>query len=195
MLKTVALHTLEQAINFVLARDPESILRLQTLANKTILLASTEPMLNIYWLFESDKILLRSEWRNEATASISGPLNELIQLGFSDKKIAKDLTVKGDLQAVEAFKELFVSIDIDWEEYLSQYTGDVVAHHLGTAARKARSFLKNAVSSLGSSTTEYMQEEINVVPTKMTVTEFAVEVRELNRDVERLAARIKRLRK
>ena len=194
MLKTAFLNSLEQAINFVLARDPQSCERLQTLAGKTILLASTEPRLTIYWLFESDKILLRSEWRDDTTASISGPLNELLQLGLSDKKIAKDLIIKGDLQAIAAFKELFASLDIDWEEYLSHYTGDVVAHHLGQAARKARRFFKHAFSSLSSSTKEYMQEEINVVPTKMAVTDFATEVRELDRDVERLAARIKRLR-
>ena len=192
MLKTTFLHTLETAINFVLARDPESSVRLQILANKTILLASTEPTLNIYWLFEPDKILLRSEWRGDVTASISGPMNELVRLGLSDKKIAKDLTIKGDLQAVESFKALFSQLDVDWDEYFSQYTGDVVAHHLGQAARKARGFFKQAFSSLSSSTTEYMQEEINVVPTKMAVTDFAADVRELDRDVERLAARMKR---
>jgi ubiquinone biosynthesis protein UbiJ len=194
MLKSTALCALEQTINFVLARDPESNTRLQVLVGKTILLASTEPTFNMYWLFEANKILLRSEWRDEVNASISSPLNELIQLGLSDKKIAKDLTVKGDLQLIEAFKQLFSQLDIDWDEYFSQYTGDVVAHHIGQAARKARSFLKHALSSLSGSTTEYLQEEINVLPAKAAVTDFAAEVRELDRDVERLAARIKRLR-
>lgn len=194
MLKSTILYTLEKAINFVLARDPESIARLRYLAGKTILLASTEPTFDIYWLFEPNQILLRSEYRETVTASIRGPLKELVQLGVSDKKIAKDLSVKGDLQVVEAFKELFVHLDIDWEEYLSQFTGDVVAYHVGNAARKTQDFLKNAFNSLSANTAEYLQEEIKVTPTKMEVTDFAQAVRELDRDVERLAARIKKLR-
>jgi len=194
MLKSTILYTLEQAINFVLARDPESNTRLQALAGKVILLASTEPTFDIYWLFEPNQILLRSEHRAPVTASIRGPLKELVQLGVSDKKIAKDLSVKGDLQVVEAFKELFVRLDIDWEEYLSQFTGDVVAYHVGNAARKTQDFLKNAFSSLSANTVEYLQEEAQVVPTRTEFREFAAEVRELDRDVERLAARIKRLR-
>ena len=195
MLKSTILSTLEKAVNFVLARDPNSATRLQSLAGKTILLASTEPTFDIYWLFEPNQILLRSESRDSVTASIRGPLKELVQLGVSDKKIAKDLSVKGDLHAVEAFKELFGSLDIDWEEYLSQFTGDMVAYHVSNAARKTQDFLKNALNSLSANIAEYVQEEIKITPTKSEVTDFAQEVRELDRDVERLAAKMKKLSK
>ena len=69
-----------------------------------------------------------------------------------------------------------------------------MAHHLGQAARKAHHFFKYAISSLSRSTTEYLQEEANLLPTKLDITDFASEVRELDRDVERLAARLKKLK-
>ena len=42
---------------------------------------------------------------------------------------------------MQAFSALLGELDIDWEEELSRYTGDVVAHTLCSGARQARRFV------------------------------------------------------
>lgn len=193
MLTSTLFYSLEKSINFLLSRDSDSKSRLVALEDKAICLKISDIDLTMYWLFEQHRIRVVSECADEIDATISGPIQAIARMGLSKAKVAKDLTVSGDMHVVEAFKELFAKLDIDWEAQLAAYTGDALAFKLGKTARQASHFLQKAAHSFGANTKEYLQEEANLLPSTLRLDDFANDVRQLNRDVERLSARIKRL--
>lgn len=193
MLATTVALGLEKSVNFALNRDSNSQERLDALEDNIICTEISDLKLTLYWLFEQQRIRIVSEWRDEVDATISGPIQAIARMGLSKAKVAKDLTVSGDMHVVEAFKELFAKLDIDWEAQLVPYTGDALAFKLGKTARQAGNFLQKAAKSFGANTKEYLQEEAQLLPSNLRLEDFANDVRELNRDVDRLNARIKRL--
>ena len=86
-------------------------------------------------------------------------------------------------------------VDIDWEEHLSRLVGDVVAHEVGGAARAARAFGRRAGRTAEQNLREYLQEEARLLPTRYELKELLDAVDVLRDDVERLAARVERLRR
>ena len=193
MLKTTACYSLEKMVNFILLRDVDSITRLVTLEDKLVAIEFTDLHLTLYWLFENQKVRILSTWRGETDANVSGPLEAIARLGLSKAKVAKDLTVSGDMHVIEDFKALFAKLDIDWDAQLAPLIGDALAFKVGKTARAANQWIKQAAQSLHENTKEYLAEESGLLPPRLLFTEFSKDVRELNRDVDRLAARIKHL--
>ena len=108
-------------------------------------------------------------------------------------KIAKDLTISGDLHVVEAFKELFARLDIDWQADLAALTGDAAAYKIGKTLKQAGQFFKHASKSFAQNSKEYLEHEAELLPSRLQFTDFSQDVRELNRDIDRVAAKIKRI--
>jgi ubiquinone biosynthesis protein UbiJ len=101
--------------------------------------------------------------------------------------------ITGDVETGQAFKSVLDAIDIDWEEQLSRLTGDVVAHQLGNAMRHTRSWLDHARLTLERDLSEYLQEELRVVPTRIEIENLIEEIGRLVMDADRLEARLRRL--
>jgi ubiquinone biosynthesis protein UbiJ len=195
LLKTGFFHLLEKSVNFLLSKDPDSAERLLALEDKVIALdiKLTDRSLIFYWLFEQQHVRLLSEWQGDIDAKIAGPLQAIAEMGLSKAKVAKDLTVSGDMHVVEAFKTLFAKLDIDWEAQLAPFTGDALAYKIGKTVKQTHQWLKQAQQSFRASSKDYLEEEINLLPSKLRMQDFSDDVRQLNRDVDRLAAKIKRL--
>jgi ubiquinone biosynthesis protein UbiJ len=101
--------------------------------------------------------------------------------------------IQGDTDTGEQFQDILSAVDWDWEEQLSRITGDVLAHQAGKLARKATLFIKNSRSTLQQDISEYLQEEVRLLPARIEVGYFLEEVDQLRADVDRLSARVDRL--
>jgi len=80
--------------------------------------------------------------------------------------------------------------DLDWEELLSRYTGDVIAHQIGNLARSLTRWSKDAGARLGQDLAEYLLFESALLPPRLEVETFLDAVDQLRNDVDRLAARL-----
>lgn len=94
-----------------------------------------------------------------------------------------------------AFLAALYTIDIDWEEHLSHYVGDFIAFNLGQTARSAKSGIKTAKQKAGVTLKEYLQFEINLLPTEIQVAHFNQDVDEIAEEIDALAARVDKLTK
>jgi ubiquinone biosynthesis protein UbiJ len=72
--------------------------------------------------------------------------------------------------------------------------GDPAAHQVGAGVRAAGRWGQKVGDTLLQNLREYLQEEARIVPTRYEVDAFLGEVDTLRDDVERLEARIARLR-
>ena len=166
---------------------------LSSLQGKSLGVEVTGPAVTIVVSAENEKLRLEFARESSATATVCGtPLALLASLrgnalsGFKDSGIA----LSGDAEAAEDFSTLLRLARPDLEEQLSHLTGDVVAHRIGSAARNAHAWSKQAVSALSMNTTEYLQEEGRQVPTRVEVEGFFAEIERLRDAAERVAARI-----
>ena len=111
----------------------------------------------------------------------------------TDSLFSGDVEISGDVETGQAFKAVLDTIDIDWEERLARLTGDVLAHQLGNAARHTGSWLTHARLTLEQDLSEYLQEELRVVPTRIEIENLIEDIGRLGMDTDRLEARLRRL--
>ena len=101
--------------------------------------------------------------------------------------------LRGDLQVAERYAELLKLARPDLEDEVAKWLGDVPAHALGQVARGTSAWLSRAARALRMNTAEFLQEESRAMPAPLEAQAFYRDVDTLRDDVERAAARLKRL--
>ena len=132
----------------------------------------------------------------DATATLRASPLDLLRLvraeGVSGVKRTR-AEVSGDLDVAERYAKLLKVARPDLEEEVAKWIGDIPAHALGEGVRDLRAWLKRAVSALRMNTAEYLQEESRAMPAPLEAQAYFRDVERLRDDVERAAARLKRL--
>ena len=189
---------LETALNTALRMDPVAFGKLDRFSGKVIAIELQGLELTLYLLPGADGISLMSQYSAEADTVLSGtPLAMAkMALGPDASKVlfAGEVTIRGDIETGQAFKRLLDGLDIDWEEQLARYTGDIAAHKLGDLFRATTQWGRQALEILGQDATEYFQQEGQDLPVPAAVRQFMHEVDVLRDDTARLEARLTRLR-
>ena len=134
----------------------------------------------------------------DADAKLTGsPINIARLAGAEPEAVirAGHVKISGDAEVATGFWALLDILRPDWEEELSHYTGDVIAHEAGRAFRGFSEWAGRARSSLGRSIAEYLTEESRdlVAPTELE--EFNSGVDQTAAAVDRFAAKLQLLRK
>jgi len=193
------IRTLESAVNHWLGLDPDNRTRLAALENRCICIDLTWPGLQLYLYPGSEGIRISGRHEGDADTTLHGSPLALARLGIGGDigktLFSGEVTISGDVDTGQAFKAILDDMDIDWEEHLSRLTGDVVAHQLGNAARRAGGMLRHGRVTLEQDIGEYLKEELRVLPARIEVENFAADVTRLRTDTDRLAARILRLQR
>ena len=192
----------ELAINQLLKLDDESQQRLKKLSGKSLQVTIKELPWPLLFSF-SQQIDVRAVMLSEIASEPSAePVDCLIELNLETLPKLKDssqltqliqqkkLNLIGDIYVAQTFSALLKDMDIDWEEQLSKYTGDVVAHQTFTSMRtlfdKAKTQIEQGAIELGERLTQ--SDSIAVKPSEMM--EFSRGVTHLRSATERLSARI-----
>lgn len=133
----------------------------------------------------------------DADAAISGRLMALVNLASEDDKLATSMQERvrfhGDVKLAQKLQRILGGLDIDWEEALSEYTGDVVAFQVHQRARRLGEWLKQGADSLLQTSSDYLREEIRVSPTSAEFEQLQAGVTGLRHDVSRAEVRLARL--
>lgn len=112
------------------------------------------------------------------TSTVSGFTRYALQQDHSAIHIA------GNMHVAQLLQQIFDDLAIDWEEVIAKYTGDVIAH-------KGMQILRDIKAiEIDDMLQEYLQEEINMLPTKHEVSDFLTEVDQIRNRVERLQRRV-----
>ncbi|MBI3774144.1 MAG: SCP2 sterol-binding domain-containing protein [Gammaproteobacteria bacterium] len=165
--KQLLLSTFQSAINAALRLDPYTVQRLGGLAGKVVAVELRGVNLTLFLALQTDRIEVRGEHAGAVDARLSGTPLAFARLG----------------------------LDIDWEEHLSRFTGDVIAHQVGNAARSSQRWAQQSGAALLQDAGEYLKYERELLPDRAQVETFMQHVDVLRDDVERLEARVQRLQK
>ncbi|MCH7636141.1 MAG: sterol-binding protein [Gammaproteobacteria bacterium] len=166
------------------------------LDGKTVAIRVRDTALAMYFVFDQDIVTLATEFDADPDVVITGSLVTLARMagGAGAQAIRDgDIDLTGDAATAQRFQTLLDHAKPDVEEELSRVIGDVAAHQLAEFARGVGNWVRGARSTMGDNIREYLQEESRDLPTRYEVERFGQRVGELRDDVERIAARLKRL--
>ena len=188
--------TLETALDLYLKQDPRAMERAAALEGKCIALSVIGTPLTFYFLPDRQSVQVLGHYEGPVDTHLRGSPLGYARLGMADREDALfqgAVQIEGDTEIGEQFQTLLAGVDLDWEEKLSQVTGDVIAHQAGKFARQARRLISDGAETLARDSSEYLQEEARLLPTRAEVNYFLADVDTLRTDTDRLEARVKRL--
>jgi len=189
--------TLETAVNRYLSLDPATGPRLGKLGGRIIALELRGLDVTICLRIHAAGISILDSTDTAPDTILRGTPFGMLRLGLGGNPVSTlfsgTVEIEGDVDTGQAFQSLLDDMDIDWEEQLSALTGDIIAHQLGNTARTASAWLVHGRSTLEKDLSEYLQEELRVVPTHIEIENFIADVDRIGMDLDRIAARIRRL--
>jgi ubiquinone biosynthesis protein UbiJ len=188
---------LESAINRYLRLDPDSNARMAALSGRCIGIDLRGLDLQLFIYPDEQGIRLKDHIDGEPDTTLRGTPLGMARLGLgknTEKTLfSGDVSIDGDVETGQTFKGILDAMDIDWEEQLSKFTGDVIAHQLANSAKRAGTVLSHGRRTLEQDIGEYLQEELRVLPSRIETENFSADVTRISMDADRLAARVKRL--
>ena len=184
-------------INGYLKCDPERAQGLQSVNEKIIAITIKE--FNRSTVFKVEDIILREvgEAETKPDVEIIASLKVLPDyfLGVDQNQFIKngDLEIIGDSHVASTFHNVLKGIEIDWEDLLSKYIGDVAANQLGTAVGKAQDFVKQLGENLRLDVRDYVQDELQIAATETEVDDFISQVNATTAQLDQLEKRVDQL--
>jgi ubiquinone biosynthesis accessory factor UbiJ len=128
-----------------------------------------------------------------ADATLSGgPFALLALAGEAPERVVQRgaVTIVGDEQLAQQFRELAKLLRPDVEEELSLVVGDVPAHQLGRLARLGAGWTRKAATTTLTNLAEYLGHERGDLVPRNEGEQFLRGVDKVREDVERLEARL-----
>jgi ubiquinone biosynthesis protein UbiJ len=188
---------LESALNNYIRLDLDVGELLSPLAGKVIGL-TIEPFGETLYLCPTDNtIQVLDDYPDAPDTRISGSLWALGLMGISTKPMRSvfsgEVRIEGDTTTGRRFQELFDKLDIDLEEKLSRFTGDVIAHQIGNLFRTGARWTRESIRTFELNLGEFLQEETRDLPAGPEAEIFYRHVDQLRADFDRLNSRIERL--
>jgi ubiquinone biosynthesis protein UbiJ len=121
-----------------------------------------------------------------------GPLSLLALAGAAPESVVQRgaVTISGDAQLAQQFRELAKLLRPDLEDDLSYVLGDVPAHQLGRLARLGAGWTRKAATTTLTNLAEYLGHERQDLVPRNEGEQFLRGVDGVREDVERLEARL-----
>jgi len=184
----------ELALNSALSGSSTAQHDLKQLDGKVIALELKELPLKLYFLPKDGKLRVHGEHDGVTHITVRAASFALLEAAWKRGEAPpRGIEINGDAETAQTFSRLLRQADLDWEELLSRYIGDVAAHQIGSLARGFMRWGKNAAGRFGQDMAEYLVYESAMLPPRHEVESFLDEVDRLKSDVDRLAARLQRI--
>lgn len=137
--------------------------------------------------------LAKSDAARAVDAEISGSLMNLAALaGAHPEEVIRrgDVTIRGDAEIAQKFRELAMLLKPDVEEELSKLIGDTPAHQALRFVRGVAGFGRRAATTSVRNVAEYFAHETRDLVPRAEAEDFYRSVESLREDLDRIEARI-----
>lgn len=199
MLDQIIASSFEKALKKYLQHDESIAGKLAKLEGKVISIENTLPPFTLFLFPSINGIQISTDYNAEPDAIIRGNPVSLTALMTSTKKsdvmFSQHASLHGDTVVGQEFSNILKQVDFDWEEELSHLTGDPVAHQIGRTVRALSDWGKDVMASSQMNVSEYLHEEIRLLPAREEINGFLADIDQLRNDTDRLEQRITRLLK
>ena len=189
---------LESSINQLLKQDPATLEKFAALQGKVIAFELTDLELTLYLFPHNEGVQIKYLYEAEADTTLQGSALAFVNMSIGDATesfFSGDIRIKGEIELGQHFKRILDQLDLDWEEWLSSFSGDLFAHKAGDFIRSFNAWGKNAFNTLELDAREYIQDEGQLTPHSAELDEFSNNISQLRNDTARIEARLARIQK
>ena len=198
MNKKSAFKATESLINKAMDYDPSSQTSITYLDGKSLKIECTLPQVSFYVLFRKESVSLKDQYKNTPDITLKGTALSFGSLSINmDKRVSffnSGIQISGDQELLSRLQDLFKNLDIDWEAALSDIIGDIPANLIGKSLRSSLDWKRNMLKRTTKAAVEFSQEEARLIPSINEVDGFNKEVKQIQNEAERLAAKTKKLK-
>lgn len=180
--------SLELAINTAIHLDEEQGRVFEALDGKVIELWIAPTKTPIFCIINQCKVSTQGFLNGEADVTLKTGMRQLLALSLGQP--FEHTFIRGDQHIGQEFVDALQKLEIDWEEHLSHYTGDLVAFKVGHGIRSFIDAKQSAKQQVGDTVREYLQFEINTLPTRNQVEHFVKDVNQTANEINQMAKRI-----
>lgn len=196
--KQPAGRALELALNHALALDADTRAGLAALDGQRVALTLAAPPLALQVRVEGEALRVGpadAEPDLGVRATLGGLLQQLPLLRAGTAPPVGKLRIEGDAALAQRLQKLASGFDPDWQLPFVKVFGDVLGVQIAKVVRAALKQAQVAGRNLAEMAAEYVTEESRDVVPKAELDAFHDDVDVLRDDVERVAAKIARLRR
>ncbi|MCE2593871.1 SCP2 sterol-binding domain-containing protein [Motilimonas cestriensis] len=187
----------ETGINSLQLWDRQGQARRKKLAGKVFSIELKELPCPFYFVINAQQVDVLGEYEGEPDVQVKLSVTALDELKDSAKTTSlikqEKLEVEGDIQLLQQFAQLLTEMDIDWEDELSRYLGDVLAHKLCYGLWQVKRLAGQQLCRLQQNIGEVITEEYRLAPGPLEVAYFCDEVSALEKRTHAALARLEQL--
>jgi ubiquinone biosynthesis protein UbiJ len=184
---------IENLLNRNLPRSPRAQEVCASLAGKRVRIEAR----GLGWVLVAECLatsikLTKGESDSPADAEISGSLMSLAALaGSHPEEVIRrgEVTIRGDAELAQKFRELAMLLRPDVEEELSKLIGDTPAHQALRLVKTVTGFGRRAATTGVRNVAEYLAHEKRDLVSRPEAEDFYRSVEKLREDLDRLEAR------
>jgi len=167
--------------------------------NSTSLQIEVEGLVSVRAAVQNGHLALLAGEAAPADAVISGSARALFALLQGARPAAAEqrpaLSIRGDAEIANLYRQLFLTARPDPEEELSRWIGDAPARSVSRLAGGAIAWARRTRRVLGENIAEYLREESRDLVARPEVEEFLHGVDQVRETADRVEARLKALQR
>ncbi|MES1937896.1 ubiquinone biosynthesis accessory factor UbiJ [Salinisphaera hydrothermalis] len=186
----------EMALNRYIGADATALERAAALAGRSLTVCFSDLGLAVTFIGERHGLQVGGSPDGDPDVRLTGRSTVFARVFFSGGReglTGGGLRIEGDIGIAQQFADLFSGVDFNLGDLLDQRFGPVVGHFLEQGAKSAAGLFSRLRRELPAQTAEYLREETRDVVGAWEHEKLAAEVQAFRDEVERTAARIKRL--
>jgi ubiquinone biosynthesis accessory factor UbiJ len=189
------LSVIERLTARLLSLDPRTLEAARAMAGRIIAVELLGLGQTVYFAPGEHRFELLDAYTGDIHVRIRGTPLALLRMARGEQTgaFSGEVEISGDLELGRHLQSMLASFEIDWEELLSQYFGDIAAHQIGNAVRDVSGWAEEARHTLAEDTVEYLRNEAAILVETREIAEFVDAVDRLRSDVDRMEARIQRI--
>ena len=182
---------IQKGIEGVLRLDPHTQQALSSINGKVIRVESTAPALVFHLIVVENYVQVEGSFDADPDTTIAGSASDLLSLRKqNDALYTGAVKISGDLSTGEQLRHIISNLDLDFEEAIAPITGDAIAHKIGRFGSQLGAWFSDTSESMKRNTSEYLQEEVEMLAPNTEVKRFCSEVDDLREALDRLEARV-----
>jgi ubiquinone biosynthesis accessory factor UbiJ len=196
------LKSCEHWLNRCVAESSAARAALAALDGRSLTIELQGFSLSLRLLAHDEALVLGRGAREVSSATLRGTPLELLRLLGRDRERTmagrfrdSGAQLTGSIDVAESFGEALRLARPDLEEALARWIGDLPAHRIGRAGRGLVDWTLASAAAVERDVADYLKEESRMLPTRPEARAHARAVERLRDDIERLEARIVRLRR
>lgn len=201
-LPTPARGAAEIALNRYIGQDAKALERAAALAGRSLTVCFADIGLAVTFTAETHGMQITGLPEVEPDVRLTGRSTAFARVFFASREAGRGqsiagagLRIEGDIGIAQQFADLFSGVDFNMGDLIDARLGPVPAYFAEQGLKSARSFFGRLRRELPEQAAEYLREESRDVIGGWEHERFAVDIGTLRDDVERMAARIRRLEK